>query len=360
MKTEELLNIRKAIIHADCHDGVASAMIIHDVLPDVEIRMMTHNTTEYNELPAEPGILFCDIVPPPNRVQEFVDAGAIVLDHHKGVQNIVEKFGEHGKFADEKKDPGISGAMLAYKHVWLPLQERAKTATTISGRYELANFARLIGIRDTWQNKEPDWETSRAIGEVLTFFPLEHWIKEHEVYVLPDELKIGQALVKRRDFSITRLVKNAFRFSLGGINYVAFQGSKSYVSDASAIFVKEGVDVIMGFSFFSEPTDTPLDEEEKRQADEHNMRLTGSTLEVPPQLPKMPVSVRTSEKVDAAAFARLFGGNGHSRAAGFAIPIDPELPNPYALVIELASYAAQNGFREITKTGMDLENDRSN
>ncbi len=115
---EKLSAVRRVIVHANCADGMASAMILHDALPDAEVVFLQHGTAEFLSLPATTGMLFCDISPPADRVAEFVGVGAIVLDHHKTVRDVVEAFGDCGVFADETKEPGVSGALLAYREVW--------------------------------------------------------------------------------------------------------------------------------------------------------------------------------------------------------------------------------------------------
>jgi len=135
------------VTHKDCPDGVASALILRDALPDRRIVFLAHGSAELRDFPAEHGQLWCDIVPPRERVKEFVDAGAIVLDHHRGARDIVEAVAENGVFADEEAEPGVSGALLAYREVSVAL-----------GRADarLESFAKLAGVRDTWQRDHED------------------------------------------------------------------------------------------------------------------------------------------------------------------------------------------------------------
>ena len=123
-----LKGVNKICVHDNCPDGTASAIILKEALdlgPE-QIVFVQHDALEYKEMKAEPGLLFCDCAPPPDRVQEFVDVGTIVLDHHKYSRGIVAAFGERGVFADKEKEPTVSGAGLAYREVWLPMLCRAK------------------------------------------------------------------------------------------------------------------------------------------------------------------------------------------------------------------------------------------
>lgn len=87
-------------------------------------------------------MLFCDIAPPAERAHEFLPRVPVVLDHHKGAEHLVKTFTHH-VFADEKLEPGVSGAVLAYREVWKPLKPLGFTTA--------ADFARLAGVCDTWQ-----------------------------------------------------------------------------------------------------------------------------------------------------------------------------------------------------------------
>jgi hypothetical protein len=330
LNRDDLSKVRTVVVHADCPDGLGSAMLIHDVLRDAEIKFRTHHTAEYDELPAEPGMLFCDIVPPPERIQEFVDAGAIVLDHHKGVEDVVAKFGAHGVFADEKKDPGVSGARLAWSNIWLPLAEQAYTdANKAAGparirMEQVERFSRLLGIRDTWQNQSELWEESRMVSEVLSFLPTDYWLADHVPYVLDGEMKMGETLVKRHDALVKRLAEKAFRFDCGTIKLALLPGSKLVVSDAAELLRKENIDIIAGFTFYCD----------KEQGHDETCEVQGI-------IPHLAFSIRTGPAADAVAFARLFGGNGHSRAAGCGFGIAPSTSNPFALFMDMAlTYAA--------------------
>ena len=108
-------NIKTIVTHDKCADGRASALILLDVFPGANVVFCNYNTPEYNDLPATEGMIFCDIVPPAHRVEEFIAVNAIVLDHHKTNKEIVAKFGDNGRFADEATEPGVSGASLAFE-----------------------------------------------------------------------------------------------------------------------------------------------------------------------------------------------------------------------------------------------------
>lgn len=302
--------VKTIVVHGDCPDGLASAMVLHDVLPDAEVRFMRHGNADYENMPADPGLLFCDIIPPIKRVQEFVDAGAIVLDHHKGVRAAVELFGERGVFGDEKTQPGVSGAVLAFHEVWKELESASKTKTET-----IDEFVALIGIVDTWQKKDSRWNEARACSSALSAFSTDYWM-EHCPYPTSGEIKMGENLIEKHDERVRRIADGAYLFRCGGYNYAVFPGSSYYTSFASDVLREEkDVDVMAGFSFY-----TRHFTEKEKESLELKARTIGKALGISVDstmvIPRIAFSIRTGERADAAAFAQIFEGNGHSRAAG--------------------------------------------
>jgi hypothetical protein len=186
--------VRRIVSHKNCPDGIASAMILKDVLtPSAEVVLVQYGTSEHEELLCTEGMVFCDMSPPPARVHEFVAAGAIVLDHHKSAKQVVAAFGERGIFADEHADPGVSGAVLAFDHVWQPRQRYSRFRKSA---LEIRKFAQLAGVRDTWQTSDPRWREACAQAHALLF-----WGKGERLladdrfpWLSPDEMDAGRQL----------------------------------------------------------------------------------------------------------------------------------------------------------------------
>lgn len=335
---EKLQAVTTLVTHDNCADGMASAMILKQVLrPDVRIIFGKYDSAEILNLPAEPGMLFCDFSPPASRVQEFVDVGAIVLDHHKTARPVVEAFGPFGVFGDEVAHPGVCGAYLAYREVWLPLrvpvQEQVLQTLKEKGGLEeegigrvqqefniltlrVEEFATLAGIRDTWQRKDPRWKEACAQGEALHFYP-----KEDLLRIDPSEwdsyLRIGQTLLRRNEEYVKLVIEGAHRFTARSpdgseIKVLVFQGLKP-TSDAAELVADE-VDLVLGFAYFCEAMPNG----------ERGFR--------------MQISGRSRNKFDVSALASKFGGGGHTNAAGFAIFIQGDLDlNPYGFLERLVS-----------------------
>lgn len=296
---DKLKAVRHVVTHANCPDGVASAMILRSALgPAVKFTFLDHETQAHRELPAEPGMLFCDFTPHRSRVQEFVDAGAIVLDHHKTQRDIVEAFGENGVYAE---NDGRSGASLAHE-VWVAMG---------FSRYQLVGsavekLARLAAIRDTWQRSDREWQRACDQASALVFWPAEELIR-----TAPDgwdrKLEIGPALYRKHREAAQRALDVGVSFTTaGGIKVIAFQENQDETSDA-AEFDAGAHDVVVGFSYAKEPG-----------ADHPRLRF----------------SLRSHKGFDVGAFAKALGGGGHAAAAGFEVGTFERSHTPYQEIRE--------------------------
>jgi hypothetical protein len=283
-----LRQVRTIVTHDSCSDGLASALILKEALPDARVLFVQYGTPELRALPAEPGMLFCDMSPPADRVQEFVTAGAIVLDHHATARGVVEAFGERGVFGDEKAEPGVSGAVLAARAIGLDSVGRA-----------VRELATLAGIRDTWQNTHPRWDEARAQHEALMFWPRERWLSAP-----PQDwsrlLEIGPPLLERQAERVRRAIDKAWRAALGPLRLVILDGVE-LTSDAAET-IGPGADLVAGFGY-------------RAEADPK-----AAAPSAPPKL-TLVFSLRSHTDFDCAAFAKHEGGGGHTRAAGFGVPV---------------------------------------
>ncbi len=356
----KLQAVSEIIVHDNCPDGVASAMILHDALPNAKIIFCQYETELHKTLPAKPGQLFADFSPHRTRIQEFIDVGAIVLDHHGGPAATVAKaFVEKGlgAYADEKLDPGVCGAVLAFREVWLPLsraitpEDIAKdpgilewrkswdedfgkwmgsTGSHIRTLYELATLA---GIRDTWQKDDPRWRTACEQAEAVRFWPWElvqatpwnRWASEL--------LAIGPILFDRNLKHVEKCIDGSLKYTTGkGRRVTIFEGLKP-TSDAAEL-MGESNDLTIGLAFFVEAGQ-----------------------------PKMIFSTRSRGDFHCQNLALAHGGGGHTKAAGFSVPLLEGYPQPYELVKwVLARYEAheepwaaitsEEGFSKKVKEGV--------
>jgi DHHA1 domain len=319
MNIEYLKSIKKIITHDNCPDGRASALICREALPHAEIEFIQYQTPRHKTIEPEPGVLFVDFTPwaerepvtpenknPPlseagkTRIQTWVDAGTLVLDHHKGAEDIVAMFGERGVFANETNEPGVSGAMLAFREVWAPRdgarpwhRPRPKSekdkARAAAAESSVHHFATLAGVRDTWQTKHPLWGASGEQAAALMFWPWETLLAAG-VLGLEPLLKIGPVL-RARDFERdTKTIAEAYTIEFADRKFLCFEGLHT-----SDIADRVDVDMVIGWHYL-------------READGLKMQL----------------SCRSRGDFSALDFAKAHGGGGHFHAAGFKIPLLPE------------------------------------
>lgn len=332
---EKLKAVRTIVTHDNCTDGLSAAILLHNVLPEAEIIFALHGTENYDNLEAVPNMLFVDIAPPPERVEEFVRVGSIVLDHHKGVKDIVEKFGCNAIFGDEKLDPGVSGGPLAYKYVWKPLNALRKEEMKQNEEYDqlseehdeafekfVARFAERAGIRDTWQRHNPEWYEATLQGEILYFWPREFWldIRLFDIARLWEEKfhPVGSILMKKQKASTDWMIEESYRFSsANGTRILCFNSTRA-TSDVAEM-IDKGADLIVGFKYKCETSDDGK------------------------QTRKIIFSTRSHTSYDCMSFCKFHGGGGHTKAAGFTWIVSEEESNIFNLIKTLVdSYEKKN------------------
>ena len=305
---EVLKGVRTIVTHAGCADGVASALILKDALPDAEVFFVQYDTPDWRGLSARarmrPTVLFCDMTPPAEDAHFFIEDGAVVLDHHRGARELVAQFGDRGVYADEEAEPGVSGALLAFNEVWIQL---------VNWNYDRAcrikEFATLAGIRDTWERSSSRWEEACAQAAALRFWPwedLEGLSLTGETFA--SRLDIGPVLLRKEAAEVEKAIQEAYYFKVRDLSCAAFEGL--HTSDVADQLAAVDVDLVLGW---------------------HYAHRGG---------PKLAVSVRSRGELSALRLARRHGGGGHERAAGFTLDlVTRESEEPYVLLRNLVEEA---------------------
>lgn len=317
---EKLEAVRVILTHGSCPDGMASAILLRDAFlgKGIPIRFIQYGSEDHRNMTPEPGMLFCDITPPYERAGEFVAAGAIVLDHHRTARAIVEQFGENGIFADEAAEPGVCGAVLAYRHVWVPRRAGICDACRCLLPDESckcppekfsAEFATLAGIRDTWQRKDPRWDAACAQASVLNFIPADLWLQRSLSQLAAswkaDYEWLGRLLQTKQRDDVERMASKGWPFVTAKGTRVLVIPSKGLTSDVAEL-MDTAIDLLVGFGYtYEQGTDRPL----------------------------LILSTRSHTTFDCGAFCKSFpGGGGHTKAAGCSFPVGKDDPNPYTII----------------------------
>ena len=302
ISADKLKNVKKLVTHKNCADGTSSALIIKDVLPDIEVLFAGYKDDEYLNLNAEDGLLFCDISPPTGREEEFLESKSIVLDHHIKTKEVVERFQKEGLGVYGDIDEGVAGATLAYRHVWKLFESEAKNT-----RQDVCRLARLAAIRDTWQVDDMGWLDAVVQSETLFFFGPDYLLdKDRDFILTPEEIKIGKLIVDKNEKRVSSAIKNTLIFEWNNLKVGVLSGMGS-ISDAAEELRKDGVNLTIGFYY----------------------KLNNGN-------PEMICSLRSDGSFDCNAFAQKHGGGGHRRAAGgLTVRLSDRSENPFSLIQRL-------------------------
>lgn len=304
---DHLKQVRIIITHADCVDGIASAIIIADAIKAKHIQLYV-GSQQHLELEPEPGMLFCDCSPK-TKTKRFLEAGAMVFDHHESAKEITQQFVEKGLGYYGETNNGIAGAKIAYQLIWFPLMSPF-IDWTISKSNNLQKLAELASIRDTWQKNNPLWEEANILGSTLRFYPFKYWMdkvsSEKAGEFSKDELLVGKISYEKYLKQINKVADTAFHTIWADKKISVFSANGHFTSDVSELLRKRGQNITVGFSFNIENN-----------------------------IPKVCYSVRSDESFDCAQFCKHFGGGGHIRAAGFSVPVYAIDQNPFGLIIKL-------------------------
>ena len=283
MERQIIENIKHVIVHGNCPDGMASAIILYDALGIIP-KFVMHGTSEYNNL----------------------KAGAIVLDHHKKSQRIIEEFGSRGVFADEKERPGVSGALLAFEEIWT----KSKYYYRDNGfKYKFFyDFADLVGIADTWQKDNTRWSQAMYLISALSFYPWSYWKEkmDTEDSSLSQEMMIGKIIYQERLAEAQKYADTVYTFEVANLKVGIFNDLSHLTSDVAEVLRNRGYNLVMGFSYFKNVTDLR---------------------------PSLRLSLRSDSTFNVSHFANFVDpdGGGHSQAAGCSRPCESVGNDPFLL-----------------------------
>lgn len=333
---DKLKTVTHLITHGPaCPDGIASALIIRDALPYVRVTFMQHGTKEHRELEIGPGVLFCDFTPWCSDelavggreflLNRWLDAGALVLDHHP--TELVRVFEERGQGVFGENDKAECGAWLAYEHVWRPLHSSyndlvgygfERTAT------QVRDFAQLAAIRDTWKSDDPRFEEASRQASMLVFLPRR----------LRSEMKLSDALAFCQDEKLAAIIRER-----------QIDAARGGLDESHRFTTAKGTRVLMfqGVSTTSDAAELA----DRNQKDLEQIAYTDEMLEEVASYPdivagfhyrvdagklQLQFSTRSHTGYDVGALAKSRGGGGHKAAAGFTVEVSPEVSvNPYRL-----------------------------
>ena len=326
ISVETLKRVTVIYTHSHCPDGLASAMILKDAFRmlgmNPRIEFLTHGTPEHFEAGAPIAndasmVLFCDIAPHRGgRVRS--SSQVIVLDNHVAAKDIVESFGSLGVYADAEKEPGVSGAVLAHREVWMSIAQQIAKGWIPR---ELDDFAYCVGARDTWQTQDPRFLRGQWISKMLMSKPASYWldprddVNEKEIgclaYLTEQEIEMGRALFEAHEEAVRQAVEQVVRYELLEAEQVPSGGRR-------AVYLYVFQEQASGFRLCSDVSEALR----KQTAGRMNRGVVAGfsyVVDKPGASPHLLYSLRGLNDFDVQKFATANGGGGHKAAAGFSI-----------------------------------------
>ena len=279
------------IYHANCRDGMCSAMIAHQFLDNPELIAAQYGDP-VPTLPKDADVYIVDFS---YRAEELTTLCAhahhvTVLDHH---QSAIDRIGDlELENLEMVLDNSRSGAQITWDYfndpdeVDDPIEEMREVLT------QRPDIVEYVADRDLWKW---EYEGTKAVNEYLAVgYPtIDDWVKDcdrllDDAYV-NSLAQIGQVLVLQMGQQVERLAKH------------------TQVAD------------ILGGDFEVVLCNSPIHQSELGNylADKHNLPAVIWCDNGEQHV----FSVRSMDKIpqDARSIAESFGGGGHRNAAGFAL-----------------------------------------
>jgi hypothetical protein len=321
LNPKHLANVSTVVVHENspgnaCPDGTAAAIILRDALPKANIVFVNHDAIA--KMTPKAGVLFCDIAPV-TFVDEWLDAGAIVIDHHEKQREVVERFVVMDRGVYESGH-GISGASLAYEHVWYPNAGSPYDHTNrLVDAASVKHFAGLAAVRDSWHKGDSRWTEACQQAEALRFYPWLHFplhpfsmMKGAEKF--ETMMSVGPMLYEKRQEQAKIAAERAYLTTTKKGTRVAIIGSVE-TSDVADIV---DADVLVGFRYFAE-------------------NVPGGT-----SRPKLVLSFRARGDYDVGELAKSLGGGGHRPSAGATLDLAGDAFHPFFCIRLILDNYEQN------------------
>lgn len=293
--TLELMKVTTLICHRHsavkpCADGVASAILLRDALPQPTTVIFVSHGEEADRLAPRPGAIFCDVTPSAKRAPEWVAEGAIVFDHHKTAKDVVGMFGERGRFAEH---PHQSGASLALLHAWVPMVGRGNPASQLTLQRAVL-FVTLAAVRDTFVQDDPLWVEACEQAEALAFYDWDDFDAVEDPFGRDAErlarmMEIGRPLRKKR----LERARHTWDTAIVGCSARGTEFAMVNTLDTSDVAELAGGRVLVGFHYRNQLG---------RDVIQYSLRSRHGGY-------------------DVGALCAAFGGGGHAPAGGFTLPM---------------------------------------
>lgn len=300
---DRIFNAERVYFHSNCPDGIMARNILKYLFDEVASAAAQNSqyggfyypASPSNELPLIKNAIFIDMAPIASQFEDFLKAGAVILDHHESNRYLFDQYKEQypeqlvfGENADHE-----SGAMLAYK-VLATYFDDSRFYTYIIEAKKAADY---ISISDCWHKQDPRFESGRALAHFITLQG-----NDYNNLADPEIMDMAELIYtnkKKEDTKIAKKAEKVFITTKDGQKIKVCFLNRENVSDVSEILRNDyGVNLVVGWQ-----KDTYINKKDESKINKI-----------------IKFSLRSDDSVNCRKIAELLGGGGHDRAAGFSIP----------------------------------------
>lgn len=261
--------------HSRDFDGIASGKILQSVVPDA--KMVGYHYGEPYEMPTDCVVFMADVSLPMEEMVQMAKQNKTFtwIDHHKSAIDDFYALTEVPDNLITRLQVGLGACALCWEHRNMLL---GKENTPMPYGLE------LLAKYDVWL-KDADWESAQAlqfgiqaVGTDLDSFP-------EDVFDFPmPYIQSGFAIQSYAKGQYALHAKRAFVVTYGGYRILALNTDISNSAVFESVYNEEEHDLMMPF------------------------RFDGT---------KWHFSLYTTKEIDCSEIAKVFGGGGHAKAAGF-------------------------------------------
>lgn len=279
------------IYHANCDDGFCAAWL-HSRYGR---RMGEYVAAQYGDDPPDVAgrdVLIFDFSYPREVLLKMHEEAnsLLVFDHHKTAEAALAGL-DFCTFDMDK-----SGARLAQEYLASLFPETEDRACIQPGDVLINWLVNYVEDRDMWRFSLPD---SKAVTAGLRTYPREFAVWDQIYAVGPDALvREGRSILRYQEQMIAAAMSkdNTGRILIGGHLVPCVNNTLPSITSELVGKLAEGEGVPFAVGFFILPGDKVV----------YNLRSRG--------------------EVDVSEIAKLYGGGGHPKAAGFSVSVDTMFP----------------------------------
>lgn len=298
-----ILEAKTVYYHSGCPDGIIAREFIFRLLTDglnVPCRAVFEPYFPGNKLDVTNNCVFVDSSPIQDQYEDFLKAGAVILDHH--ITNKPNNYDDLDKQYPDQLLFGLnanneSGTQLAFECLEFHFKSKGYINFTLNVERHIAN---LIAIGDCWDSQNPLFERARFFGQYIGLYGNEYDKGIPSQNFIEQTIEYGNIRKRQFDRQVKKvIIKQSPMIVPEKVLKIAFMNTHDGMSDVSELLrTDQNVDLIVGWII-------------------QRILIDGVPTDV------ISYSTRSNDKFDCSKFAKYCNirGGGHPKAAGFTIKL---------------------------------------